>query len=262
MCAMGALFSSRSGTVAVTKVPPVWYYERARAMGMECAERLSIEHLQALMLLFGYSTRMGARMAMLRDLNVDPDDIEVNTGIKMPWTEKETRRRIWNAIYTRDNVMATMLIRSPNLSPPTVKPVCTEELWESLADSDLLQEEYLNPPKQGFESPSNSFHELVNLFRKVFILGYCRAKTPWVSDEPMQSYEEESRTIVALQGELDDYFGRLPEGVRMLSRSTALYLLDLQSSDANEFRRRVSSSWDMGVLLPWREPVLGKYILA
>ncbi|KAJ3331367.1 hypothetical protein HDU76_003385 [Blyttiomyces sp. JEL0837] len=284
ICGLGAALSARYSNVHKTPTRPVqFYYTLARKAVLEVMDDPSLDNLQALIALYECSLISGTSsdgwlllgmvtgMASLLELNVDPDTIEKSSGIKMPWLIKETRRRCWHASVALNAMLSPTSSQSALLSSQTlVKPVCSDELWESLADPAQLESQYLNPsPKSG--SLINSLNQYLFIFRKAF----PKFKTESLVNEsqpsfvPYQLDPHETAQILEMQNEIHAAYaavpgiGRIPIDVKKFTRGAVMYLLESQSLLAMEFKEWVSGamtppSSTTSTPLPWLDLLVGR----
>ncbi|KAJ3331676.1 hypothetical protein HDU76_002521 [Blyttiomyces sp. JEL0837] len=282
LCTLGALLTARFYHPHLTKRPALEYYNRARKEAMDCIDHPSLENMQALLTLFecsmlcgklsgGYMLLgMATRMAMLLQLHVDPDELERINGEKIPWVTKEIRRRCWHACCAMDSVLSTTFTRFPHLIQSNVKPLCSDELWESLVEPSKLEFEFYNPTP-GSGSCFNSYCHFAIIFRKVFTTVF-RTTNPAGANilTPATFTAEETARISAIQEEAYVAYTQIPNSGRFaldvakFTRGAAAYLIESQSPIAKEFKSWLVvalNSQDRRERLPWPDLVVGKEAL-
>ncbi|KAJ3313623.1 hypothetical protein HDU76_002594, partial [Blyttiomyces sp. JEL0837] len=240
LSALGAVLTAKLSGEVMIRRPVLEYYYRARKEVLEAVENPSLESLQGLLALYECSMisgvissgwmllGMATRMAMLLQLNVDPDDIEEETGEKMFWVEKETRR-----------LLATAFARIPQLEQSNVKSLCSDDIWESLEDPARLEHLFYNPQPES-TSLINTFFQFAFLLRKIFTTVFKPDDTAGASySSPTM---DEAARILSIQNELHSIYvripgaGRIPLDVSKFTRGCARNLINSQTPLAQEFK--------------------------
>ncbi|KAJ3313410.1 hypothetical protein HDU76_002637, partial [Blyttiomyces sp. JEL0837] len=274
MCALGAVLTARFCSEVMMRRPAVDYYHRARKEALEAMENPSLESLQGLLALYECSMvsgmisggwmllGMATRMAMLLQLNVDPDEIEEASGEKMPWVIKETRRRCWHACSALDSLLATAFTRFPQLTQSNVKLLCSDDIWESLSDPAQLEHLFYNPPPES-SSLVNNFFQLIFLFRKIFTTVFKSSNPAGANNSTPATFTvDETARILTIQNELHSVYigipgvGRIPLDVTKFTRGCARNLINSQTPLAQEFKEWIPKD---GIgSLAWGDLLVGK----
>ncbi|KAJ3324187.1 hypothetical protein HDU76_013460 [Blyttiomyces sp. JEL0837] len=159
---------------------------------------------------------MLTRMALILELNIDPDDYEKIHNVQLPWYEKESRRRTWWAVFSLDRSIAGIANQPPLLksySDQAVKDPANDDLWESLQPVDSINLSLVSQSRPSSKIPLfRVFWNILELFSR--IISFSRGPAGLWDRGDEDGVNGQGDMFTTLEIQLGEWFLGLPEELR------------------------------------------------